>query len=77
MRIQGRGSLWYIIPETRGGKHVFLAEMLEDGFCYGKTIKAIGPAGELGVEILGDLEWACEVATYLYHFATINARQVN
>ena len=77
MRINGNDLHWVIIPELKGRKHVFLEEMLEDGYCYGKAILCIGPNGTLGVEVLGDLSWACEVATYLYHLSVINARNVN
>ncbi len=75
MRIQGSDNLWYIVPDL-GKKHVVLAELLEDGFFYGKTV-APNEQGELCVEVLGDLDWACEVATYLYIIATMSAGRVN
>ena len=66
MEIFGRDNLWYLVPDPgEGVRNQLLEEYLEDGFLFGKMIKHTEVSGRLCVEVLGDLEWACEVATYL------------
>lgn len=66
MEIFGRDNLWYLVPELGSGTYnPLLEESLEDGFLFGKTIGYTNVSGRLSIEVLGDLDWACEVATYL------------
>jgi hypothetical protein len=66
MHIYGSDQLWYLVPTSSHAKrNTLLEDNLSDGFLFGKAILENDECGQLCVEILGDLEWACEVATYL------------
>jgi hypothetical protein len=77
MLISGTAELWFLIPQVKGKRrNVLLEQCVEDGFLFGKTVTT-NRDGDLCLEILGDLAWACEVATYLEFMAELVAADVN
>jgi hypothetical protein len=78
MDIYGQDNLWYVVPDaTSRDTNIVLEENLDDGFLCGKSIVIDEVSGRLGVEVLGDLEWACQVATYLHHLTALRARGIH
>ncbi len=64
MKINGAGHRWFLVPDAVD--HRFLErEMLTHGMLLGWSISRDGITGCYQIEVEGDLEFACAVATGL------------